>query len=209
MTSDLRLPGPCPGSLAPRSEGSPPLLARRSERSCWTCSAGPAPVRGSRPGNCCSAMLMRTSTPTITRARQHSRGLLTSPCSAPPSLGVGSMPPRSTVESSRRFHPATAVCFGEHMRCRQSCGVPFNHPRAVLFFVHLNSGERASVAAFQSLVEDELVESCQSFCASSRSPSTQCQDPPGHVLSQDFSHLQRTHLLVVHFWREVASVLPA
>ena len=56
-------------------------------------------------GSCC---LLPSATP---GAKLHSGGRLTSPCSAPLSLGIGWTASCSTKERARCFHPATAAEF--------------------------------------------------------------------------------------------------
>ena len=107
----------------------------------------------------------------------------------------------SAYESLRRFHRAIAV-FGEHVCCRLSCCGACKQAKEGLF-VFFDFSERACEAAWEPLVEDELMKDCRNFCSSLRDsselrhgshqrrnlPVTQSHEPPGDCLSREFSLL--------------------
>ena len=64
------------------------------------------------PAACRAAMLPRASVATMPRARLHSRGPSTSPCSAARSFDIGGSPSCSTEDKFRCFH--AVVCLGRN-----------------------------------------------------------------------------------------------
>ena len=76
------------------------------------------PIQRRVPAACRAAMLPRVSAATIPRARLHSKGPSTSPCSAPRSFGIGKSPSCSTRDALPCFHVAAAACFGGEPRRR-------------------------------------------------------------------------------------------
>ena len=81
---------------------------------CCSSEASSTPIHGRLPAACRPPMGRRVSAATIPKARLHSRGPSTSPCSAPRSFGVGGSPSCSTWDRIRCFHAAAAVCFGRN-----------------------------------------------------------------------------------------------
>ena len=83
------------------------ILLRCSSCSLPTAASSCAPTQERVPAASCPA--------TTHRAKLHSRGPSTSPCSAPRSFGYGGISSCSTKERTRCLDPATPACSGRGM----------------------------------------------------------------------------------------------
>ena len=88
------------------------------------------PIHARFPVATWAATRPRVSAATNPKAKLHSKGPSTSPCSAPRSLGIRRKPSSCTWDKFRCFHPAVTVCLGRKWAevprcCHEGCNYSF------------------------------------------------------------------------------------
>ena len=139
--------GDTPNHRRPRAAGPPRLRSSTTRAAghehrltaCSCCSSAESftPIQGRVPAACRAAVLPRASAAIMPRAKLHSSGPSTSPCSAPRSLGIGGSPSCSTKDKFRCFHAVAAVRLGRD----RDAALQFSHPKGV-FLVDFDFGQR-------------------------------------------------------------------